>query len=67
MCCRDSSYVFHSSCILIYEEAYDSFWCDDHNEWAEGKCTDLDCGFCGIRPDKIEKGGVNHEFKSLGS
>lgn len=35
-----------------YSEKYDSYYCDNCDEWAEGTCSDPGCEFCSDRPDK---------------
>jgi len=44
----------HKSCILVYYQEFDAFWCENHDDWVESKCGDLDCEFCKHRPDEIE-------------
>lgn len=35
-----------------YSDEYDSFYCEEHNEWLEDTCTDTDCDYCKDRPEK---------------
>lgn len=39
-----------------YNEKYDAWFCPICNTWAEEKCNDPDCGFCGERPDTPDIG-----------
>ena len=38
--------------ITILSTNYDAFYCGVCNLWAENKCTDSDCSYCGKRPEK---------------
>lgn len=36
----------------MYSEKYDSFYCPKCGKWLEGKCSDPNCEFCAVRPEK---------------
>jgi hypothetical protein len=36
----------------IYFEDYDAFFCASCNVWLESTCSDVNCEYCKIRPDK---------------
>lgn len=36
---------------LNYNGIWDSYFCESCNEWAEEKCSDINCTYCAERPD----------------
>jgi hypothetical protein len=42
----------HKTEYSSYDDGYDARYCVDCNEWLEQKCSDPDCMYCGVRPDR---------------
>lgn len=42
----------HIGCELIYSKRFDVYWCMDCEEWAEPKCSDAECEYCTVRPER---------------
>ena len=36
--------------LVLYNDEFDSYYCDDCGEWVEPRCSDLECQFCSVRP-----------------
>lgn len=41
----------HTTCIVVYHQEYDAFFCLGHGVWTEEVCGDKDCEFCKNRPE----------------
>ena len=47
-----------------YSNKYDSYYCELCNKWLEEKCSDTECDFCAIRPNKHSQEDYQHGYKN---